>query len=92
MGLTTIRAAGDFESYIRRRLGYLVRDFRLVVAAEGVVLRGRARTYYAKQLAQQTTMQATALPILANDIDVSPTRQLATESEDDDEPNQPCRV
>jgi hypothetical protein len=35
------------------------------------VLRGRARTYYAKQLAQHAVMQATALPILRNEIEVS---------------------
>jgi len=35
-----------------------------------LILRGRTRTYYAKQLAQQAVMEATALPIRANEIEV----------------------
>jgi hypothetical protein len=48
-----------------------VRDLRLVVTDKGVVLRGTAGTYYAKQLAQHVVMGATGLPILANEIEVS---------------------
>jgi len=33
-------------------------------------LRGRAKTYYAKQLAQHAVMEATDLPVLANEIEV----------------------
>ena len=36
----------------------------------GLILQGYAFTYYAKQLAQHAIMQATRLPILANDIEV----------------------
>jgi hypothetical protein len=41
-----------------------------VVRGCGLVLTGQASTYYAKQLAQHAVMEATALPILANEIDV----------------------
>jgi hypothetical protein len=36
----------------------------------GVILRGRSRTFYEKQLAQHALMQITRLPILANEIEV----------------------
>ena len=44
---------------------------RLVVVDKGLILRGYAHTYYAKQLAQHWVMEATRLPILANEIEVS---------------------
>jgi hypothetical protein len=47
-----------------------VREFQLVVVDRGLILRGRAHTYYAKQLAQHAVMDATGLPILANEIEV----------------------
>ena len=45
--------------------------FQLVVRDQGLVLRGHAHTYYAKQLAQQAVMETTSLPIQANEIEVS---------------------
>ncbi len=44
--------------------------FQLIVQNEGLVLRGQARSFHAKQLAQQAVMEATDLPIIANDIEV----------------------
>ena len=58
--------AGD----VCRRLYGRVRDFRLRLQDNGLILQGSALTYYAKQLAQHAVMQATRLPILANDIEV----------------------
>ena len=58
------------ETLIERRLGYRVRDLRVVVRATGLILQGRAATYHAKQLAQHAAMELTNLPILANDIEV----------------------
>lgn len=46
-------------------------DFRLKGGANGLVLRGRTRTYYAKQLAQHAVMAATDLPISRNEIEVA---------------------
>jgi hypothetical protein len=61
----------ELEAHIQCKLGGRVRDFRVVIADKGLVLQGRARTYYAKQLAQHAVLQATPCPILANEIEVS---------------------
>jgi hypothetical protein len=58
------------EERIQRRLNSGMRDFRLFVRDCGLVLQGRSITYYAKQLAQHMVMQATDLPICANEIEV----------------------
>jgi hypothetical protein len=58
------------EEHTQSRLTGLVGDFHLVLRDQWLVLRGHARTYYAKQLAQQAVMEATSLPIRANEIDV----------------------
>jgi hypothetical protein len=69
--LTTVNGPAELEAQVQCRLSGQIHDFRLLVAGEGLVLRGHAHTYYAKQLAQQAVMEATRLPILANDIEVS---------------------
>ena len=58
------------EGRAQRRLRGRVRHFRLLRVAGGLVLRGQASTYYAKQLAQHAVMEATTTPILANEIEV----------------------
>lgn len=60
------------EARVRAWLGGRVRDLRLLVRERGVVLQGRARTYYAKQLAQHAVMQAAQFRIQANEIEVLP--------------------
>jgi hypothetical protein len=55
---------------VQTRLLGRVHEFRLEASAAGLVLRGCARTYYAKQLAQHAVMDATDVPILANEIAV----------------------
>jgi hypothetical protein len=37
---------------------------------DGIILRGRSRTQHAKQLVLQAVIEATDLPILANEIEV----------------------
>jgi hypothetical protein len=69
--LATADGVAELEAYLQCRLCGRVRDFRLVVLDRGVLLRGHALTYYAKQLAQHAVMQATDLPIQANEIEVS---------------------
>ncbi len=69
--LTTPNGATELESHIQCRLGGHVHEFRLVVVDRRLILRGHAHTYYAKQLAQHAVMEATGLPILANEIEVS---------------------
>jgi hypothetical protein len=58
------------ESLLVRRLGNRVRDLRVLIRPEGMILQGRAATYHAKQLAQHAAMELADLPILANRIEV----------------------
>ena len=58
------------ERKVRCRVTGSVRNFRLLVHADGLILLGHASTYYAKQLAQHAIMAATIVPILANEIEV----------------------
>ena len=55
---------------VQYELSGLLRDFRLKGKEEGLILTGRAGSYYAKQLAQHAVMRAMALPILKNEIQV----------------------
>jgi hypothetical protein len=48
-----------------------VRDLQVVVYNCGIILRGFARTYHAKQIAQHAIMAETSIPIVANEIEVS---------------------
>ena len=59
------------ETHVQSRLNGRVRHFRLVLREGGLVLMGRVRTYYAKQIAQHEVMHGTSLLILANEIEVS---------------------
>lgn len=61
----------QLEARVQCQLNGRVRDFELILQDRGLVLRGHVHTYYAKQLAQHAVMQATGLPILANEIEVS---------------------
>ena len=61
----------QIEQLVLRRLNGRVRSLKLTVRDNGLVLRGHARTYYAKQLAQHAVMELTQLPIRANEIEVS---------------------
>ena len=58
------------EAHLQGRLSGRIHDLRVLVRDEGLVLQGHARTYYAKQLAQQAVMEASPLPIRANEIQV----------------------
>ncbi len=58
------------EMRILARLSGRVRGLRVVRRDDGFVLQGRTPTYYAKQLVLHAAMQATALPILSNEIEV----------------------
>jgi len=61
---------GDAEAALRQRLCGRVRELRVVIRAEGVVLRGASANYYGKQLAQHLAHQLFRLPIFANEIQV----------------------
>ena len=55
---------------MQRRLGNRVRDLRVMIRPEGMILQGRTATYHAKQLAQHAAMELGKLPILVNEIEV----------------------
>jgi hypothetical protein len=59
------------ESLAREVLGGRIRCFQIHIQDNRLILRGCARTYHAKQLAQHAVMKVTGLPILANEIEVS---------------------
>jgi len=70
MASATSGAVDQIEARVQCRLNGRVHDFRLSIRDNGLVLHGHARTYYAKQLAQHVVMEVTAVPILANEIEV----------------------
>jgi len=64
-------SADDLEAHVQYRLSGRIRNLHVFQRDRGLVLQGHALTYYAKQLAQHAVMEASDLPILANEIDVS---------------------
>jgi osmotically-inducible protein OsmY len=64
------RSEEHLEAALHNRLGGRVSNLQVIVHDAGVVLRGRASTYYAKQLAQHAAMELAGLNVLANDIEV----------------------
>jgi hypothetical protein len=54
-----------------------IRELRIEVAAGGVVLAGRAATFYGKQLALAEVIRRCGLPVAANRVEVLP-RPAAT--------------
>ena len=57
---------------VRRRLAGRIRDLRLVLRENGIVLQGRACSYYGKQLAQHEVLRVVNAARLVNEIEVSP--------------------
>jgi hypothetical protein len=60
----------QLESIIQGRLRGRIDDFRLLLRDEGLVLHGRTRTYYVKQLAQTELMAISNYLVVANEIEV----------------------
>jgi hypothetical protein len=69
-GQLTPQTLAELEELVRLGLGGRVREFRLSIQGAGLVLRGRARTQHAKQLAQQALMDLNRAPINSNEIEV----------------------
>ena len=64
--------AERLEVHIARRACGQIRDLHVVCSDDLIILRGRARTYHAKQLAQEAVVDLTGgQPALANQIVVS---------------------
>ena len=60
----------SLEAIIQRRLGSRIRDVRVLRLPAGLIIQGRTKTYYAKQLATHAVLELADEPILANDIEV----------------------
>jgi len=58
------------EAVLRQRLRGRVRELRVIIRVEGIVLRGVTANYYGKQMAQHFAHQLFRLPIAANEIEV----------------------
>ena len=58
------------EDDIRRMFSQRVCDFHIQAIDDGLVLYGRTKTYHGKQLVQHAVMEATDMPLAANNIDV----------------------
>jgi hypothetical protein len=66
----TAEVLEELEALVNARLQGRVRDFRILPHCEGVILGGRASSYYLKQLAQAELMAVCDLTIVANEIQV----------------------
>lgn len=60
----------ELEAIVQRRVGGRVRNLQVIARPDGVIIRGRAPTYHAKQIAQHAVMELAGQRILANDIEV----------------------
>jgi hypothetical protein len=70
LGTTPGAELEQTEAHLQSLLASYVRDLRLEFQDGGLVLRGLAHTYYAKQLAQHAAMKSSALRIVMNEIEV----------------------
>ncbi len=66
----TSPTAEQVEAMLRQRLCGRVRQLRVLVRVDGVVLQGATANYYGKQLAQHYAHKLLRLPIVANEIEV----------------------
>ena len=64
-------SAAPLDELVCALIGRRVRDLRIEVRGGGPVLRGRADSYHAKQLARHAAMAVTDLPLVANRIEVA---------------------
>lgn len=65
------------EVAIGHEFSQRVQEFHIVVRNDGLVLEGRTRSYFTKQLVQQAVISAINLPITANNISVDDSRLVA---------------
>jgi hypothetical protein len=68
--LILFQEIAQWEALVKEQLSGRVRNLRLVLHDNGIILRGQAQTYYAKQLAQHLVMELTPRAIHANEIEV----------------------
>ena len=61
----------SIERAVQEETGRGVRDLRVEVRDEGVLLRGRCNSYYTKQLAQHAAMAVPGGDAVTNEIEVN---------------------
>ncbi len=69
--MDSCHAISEICHSVQARLRGQLRNFEVLVDRDGLILKGRTGTFYAKQLAQHAVMKASGLPILANEIEVA---------------------
>jgi hypothetical protein len=70
MNIHITSIAMELQETVQDRLAGRVHNFRILARKQGLVLQGDALSFYAKQLAQHIVMEATSVPIVANEIAV----------------------
>ena len=68
--LTTADGITEMEMKVECLLDGDIHNFQILVEDKGLTLQGQTRTYHAKQLAYDLVLEASDLPILANEIEV----------------------
>lgn len=68
--VTTADGVAELEMRVECSLDGDIHNFQVIVEHEGLTLRGQARTYHAKQHAHNLVLEASELPILADEIEV----------------------
>jgi hypothetical protein len=79
--VTPTLSAEQAEATLRQRLGGHIRELRVLIRAQVLVLQGVAVSYYGKQMAQHLAHKLLGLPIVANEIEV---RSVAVPTQDED--------
>ena len=64
------KLAARIERAVRRGTNDKVRDLRVEIADEGILLQGRCGTYYCKQLAQHAAIALAKPEVVINQIEV----------------------
>jgi hypothetical protein len=70
-------------------LGRRIQDLRVEFDGRGLVLHGRAESYYAKQLAQHVVMTVVGLPLSVNKIVVADSRRGMPATGKESRPTEP---
>jgi hypothetical protein len=71
MGYTKTSDVERVEAHVRSRVWGQIKGLELLVLDRGIHIRGRACTYYVKQLAQHAVLETSQLPLAANEIEVA---------------------
>jgi hypothetical protein len=79
-GPLTPETMAELEELVRQRLSGRLRDFKLSIRDDGLVLQGSTGSHHAKQLAQHALLDVTRAPIRANEIHVCAFRHSALSS------------